>query len=83
MMGPFVSLVVVRFIPTSCNIQISHSIRLTRCTMTLLMLIQILHKLDSQILHFNIFFRAFNSTMMQWKVQFKEITQWNNFKIFP
>jgi hypothetical protein len=83
MMDQFVSLVVVRFIPTLCNIQISHSIRLTRCTMTLLKLIQMLHQQDSQILRFNIFLRAFNSTMMQWKVQFKEITQWKNFKIFP
>ena len=83
MMVRFVSLVVVHFIPTSCNIQISHSIKLTSYTMTLKIFLQILHKQDSQILRFNIFSRAFNSTMMQWMVQFKEITQWNNFKIFP
>ena len=82
MMDLFVSQVVVRFIPTSCNIQISQSIRLTSCGMTYTMLIKILQKQDSQILRFNIFSRAFNLIMMQWMVQFREITQWNNFKIF-
>ena len=83
MMDLFVSQVVVRFIPTLCNIQISQSIRLTSCGMTYTMLIKILQKQDSQILRFNIFSRAFNLIMMQWMVQFREITQWNNFKIFP
>ena len=85
MMAQFVSLVEVHFIHTSCNIKISQSYRLTSFTMIFsehMAFPRMPHKLDSQILHFNIFLKAFNSIMMQWKDQFKEITQWNNFKIF-
>ena len=82
MTDPFVSLVEVHFIPISCNFQVSQFIKLTSYTMTFIMLTKILQALDSQTSLINILSRAFNLIKRQWKDQFRETTQWNNFKIF-
>ena len=45
------------------------------------MLLTMHQVLEFQTLHSNIFYQAFSLITTQWKALFKEINQWNNFKI--
>ncbi len=80
-MDPYVSLVEVLFILISCSILISHYINSVNYIMTFIIRLTMQQLLEFQTSHFNISYQAFSLIMKQWKAQFKEIKQWNNFKI--